>query len=341
MSVRTIRAGRARRRVTVALLTVAALTLGACGGDGGRSEPENGGQAGGTATVKLAFVPLASMLPVWIAEEQGFFGGHGIRLENVSGAEESPTGVPLVMSGQANVALITPTGLVQAAQENLPVQALTGLTRVGTTEERDDSGMVVQKASPIQDLGDLSGKRVALTSLNSSPQWTVQSAIEQAGGDPESVEYIQSPLSAMQGLLESGEVDAAAIPDPLLPGALAGGKLRLLARPNHLVQGGRPALLLFSSKEWISGNAETAQRFRAAIEEAATFIEDPANNDTVRTILGQRTEIPAEFVDQVHLNEFSTELTQEDFAAILDFMSTWAGPQKEPDLAKLLPPSEN
>jgi NitT/TauT family transport system substrate-binding protein len=341
VSVRTIRAGWARRRVAVALLTVAALTLGACGDDDGGGEQERGGQAEGTATVKLAFVPLASMLPVWIAEEQGFFRDHGIELENVSGAEESPTGVPLVMSGEANVALITPTGLIQAAQEDLPVQALTGLTRVGETEERDDSGMVVVEASPVQDLGDLSGKRVALTSLNSSPQWTVQSAIDQAGGDSGTVEFIQSPLSAMQGLLESGEVDAAAIPDPLLPGALADGTLRLLARPNHLVLGGQPALLLFSSKEWISGNAETARSFRAAVGDAAAFIEDPANDGTVREVLGERTEIPAEFVEQVQFNEFSTDLTAEDLTATLEFMTTWAGPQQDPDLAALLPPSEN
>lgn len=333
MSVRT---RRARRQDVTALLAAVALTLAACGGNGGGQDGD--ARAGGTATVNLAFVPLASMLPVWVAEGQGYFRDHGIELADVPGAEESPVGVPLVMSGAADIALITPSGLIQAAQEGLPLQAVTGLTRVGETEERDDSGLVVRADSPIKDLADLNGTRIALSSLNSSPQWTLMAAIDDAGGDSSSVEYIQSPLPAMQGLLESGEVDAAAIPDPLLPGALAGGELRLLARPNHLVHPGRPALLLFGSREWIAGNAETVGRFQAAVEEAVAFIEDPANEQEVRTVLGERTEIPEEFVGQVHLNEFSTELRAEDLEATFEFMGRYGGPQTETDLAALLPP---
>jgi NitT/TauT family transport system substrate-binding protein len=316
---------------TIAL--IAALALSACGGD---DEESSGGAK--TATVKLTAVPLTSMLPVWVALERGLFREQGIDVQYVSGAEGSPVGVPLVMSGKANLAMITPTGLVQAAQQGMPLQAVVGLTRIGATEKRDDSGLVVKSSSSIRGLEDLNGKEIALSSLKGSPEWTLRDAIDKAGGDAKTVKLIQSPLPAMQGLVESGKVDAAALPDPLLPAALARGKLRLIARPNHVVQPRAPALFLFGKRDWVAANARTVAGFRAAIDRANAFIEAAANREAVLRIVGKNTKIPARFLPRVHLNEFTSDLTAQDFQRTLAFMGRHAGRQKEIDVQALLPP---
>jgi NitT/TauT family transport system substrate-binding protein len=325
------------RPIAAGLMAILALGVGACGDD-------KGGSGGGTGlqTVRIPAVPLTSMLPVYVAREKGFFREEGIELKLVSGAEDSPVGVPLVMSGKADLALNGPTGTLQAAQQGMPLRTVAGLTRIGRTEKQDDSAIVVKASSGIDGLEDLTGKAVALTTLKGAPEWTVRAAIDKAGGGSKDVKFVQSPLPALQGLVESGKVDAAAIPDPVLPRALAGGKLKQIARHSHLVRPGAPSLLFFGKRDWVDKHQQAVEGFRAALERADAFIADPANRERLYEILGRETKIPAQVLRKVHLNDFDVELTPADFTSSLAFMRRYGGPQKDVDVRALLPPgSEN
>lgn len=330
-----MRNGWAWRPAVAGFLAILALGAGACGGD---DEEPGGDRGGGLETVRIPAVPLTSMLPVWVARDRGYFREQGVEVKLVSGAEESPVGVPLVMSGRADLALNGPTGTLQAVGQGMPLRTVCGLTRIGRTERQDDSAIVVKASSGIDGLEDLSGKSVALTTLKGAPEWTIRAAIEKAGGNAKDVKFVQSPLPALQGLVESGKVDAAAIPDPVLPRALAAGKLKELARHTHLVRPGSPSLLFFGKRDWVDKHRRAVDGFRAALRKADAFVEDPANRDTLNRILARETKIPARFLRQVHLNDFDVTLTAKDFRDALAFMRRYGGPQKDVDLRTLLPP---
>ena len=88
---------------------------------------------------------------------------------------------------------------------------------------KDFNSVLVAKGSTLTSAKDLGGKRVAIDTLNNIGDTTVRTAVEKAGGDPNSVKLVELPLPDMPAQLAAGRIDAAWTSEPFVTAIQAQG----------------------------------------------------------------------------------------------------------------------
>lgn len=314
----------------VAALTVALTLLAGCGAS---SEPTTEAGAGGAepASLTIAVQPIPDFAPVWVAQEQGYFAQHGLRVEIVPGASSSSGQVPLVLGGNADLAATTATAALQAAAQGLPIKLVAGLTDFATSAENDPTGLVVAPGSRITTYADLEGATVAVTGLKSVTQAGVEAAVAKDGGDPAKVDFIQAPLPNIPTLVAEGKVDAGFLIDPLLTPALAKG-LKLLGHPFPDVSPGLPATSVIASAE-LSGS-DVLDRFRAALAQGAEYAN--AHPDAVKNLIAQHSKIPGELLKPAALPTFTAQIDRAALANEVDMLVRYGALEKSVDVNAVL-----
>jgi NitT/TauT family transport system substrate-binding protein len=197
---------RARSRTTgqvLALATVAALALAACGDGGGDAEPAD--DASGEAAAPADLTPVSLQLQ-WFAQaqfagyyaavEEGFYAEEGLDVEILEGAVDIvPQQVVATGGAEFGIAWV-PKALVSNTED-------AGLVNVGQVYQRSGTLMVSWAEDGIESPEDWAGKTVGNWGFGN--EYELTAAIEQAG--VEDVELVAQNFD-MQGLLNR-ELDAA------------------------------------------------------------------------------------------------------------------------------------
>jgi NitT/TauT family transport system substrate-binding protein len=134
--------------------------------------------------------------------------------------------------------------------------------------------------------------------------------VELAGGDPDSIEFVEMPFPDMPAAMDSGQVDAAWIVEPFVTMSLDLGA--------HIVS---PVLLdiadeweistYFTSGTYAEANPEVVDAFRSAINESATYAQE--HPDEVRAILDEYLELPEGLADRVILPAWHPGVSRDTF----------------------------
>ncbi|MQB00644.1 MAG: PhnD/SsuA/transferrin family substrate-binding protein [Actinobacteria bacterium] len=191
-----------KRRNIMATVGVAILLLTAACGD------EDGGEAAGELT-KIDFLqPLPksiSFYPLFVAEELGYFEDEGVEVNLLPSGD---TSVPLaVVTGNADIgAAITPDIIVTLAEGE-------DLSLVYEHYQKNVFRIVVPGGSDVTSIPDLKGKKIGVTAAASGDAALVQTALFEAGMNPETdIEMVVvgdgGPRVAIA--LEDGSIDAYA-----------------------------------------------------------------------------------------------------------------------------------
>lgn len=282
-----------RRGARLAAGLTAALVLAGCGG----GSPASGGPAqssgGKNVTVRVAVQAIADFSPVWLGVSHGFFNEQGITVTIVPGTASSSGQIPLLSSGQADMAATTATAALQAAGQGIPVSIVGGLTTFGTTAASDQSGLIVAKGSPIRSYPNLAGKTVAISGLKSVTQAAIEAAVAKAGSDPGSVKFIQIPMPNIASTVGSGGADAGFVVDPFLGAATSAGA-SVIGHPLSDVAPGEPATSLVATKEYASKDAATLKKFRAALAKAVAYCN--AHPDEVLAATAKGAKVPLQLL---------------------------------------------
>jgi ABC-type nitrate/sulfonate/bicarbonate transport system substrate-binding protein len=215
----------------------------------------------------------SSTLSLWIAQEQGFFGKHGIEAQTIL-IRGGPTLVASLVAGDIDVAFTSGVSVLGAAAQGIDVKMLTSI-----------SSRVSWKlmATPrIRRAPDLRGKRFGVQSIVGSTWMYSMLALEQLGLDPKrdniSFLSIGDPVT-MAHALETGKIDAVVL-DPVLSRGLMSKGFSLLL---DLFQANVffPGLGLGVTQAFLEQNDSTVERVVTALTESLAFIQAPANKPTV------------------------------------------------------------
>ena len=190
-----------RSRHIVALLSVLALVLVACGG-GETSETTDGngttatsqvtGSTTGTTDVtttegsgELRHIqvqlpnssPSASVVSYYIAQDQGFYAENGLEVELLYGPG-SGSAVQQLVSGNVPVASLSPTSMYLGVNE--------GAELVGIYNHFPENrfGVAVPVDSPIQSIEELAGLAIGISDAGGGEVPTVNAALALAGLEP-------------------------------------------------------------------------------------------------------------------------------------------------------------
>jgi NitT/TauT family transport system substrate-binding protein len=219
-------------------------------------------------TVKVASPPVDVAGNLFYAIDLGYFTKAGIDVQ----ITQLTAGSPVVAAVLGNAVDMGSANLLPIAAAHLGGFPVVLVAPSGANSVKSPiDAVLVAKDSPIKTAKDLTGKTCVTSALLNILQIQTSAWIDKNGGDWKSVKWIDAPPAAEAAAVTTGHVDCAAITEPYLSAALAGGDVRLLTYTGAEVaplvfEGG-----VFASADYVSKHADMIKKFTRAIIDAGVW----------------------------------------------------------------------
>ncbi|MCL5110504.1 MAG: MetQ/NlpA family ABC transporter substrate-binding protein [Chloroflexi bacterium] len=286
------------------------------------------------ASLKIGLLPIVDSLPMYVAEQEGFFAAQKVNVELVpfSSAVERDSAV---QAGQVD-------GFLNDLVATLLLDKGSGKLRVvrQTFQGSPAKPMMYLLAAPhsnVKTAGDLPGVDVGVSS-NSVIEYTTQMLAQKAGLPPlRTIEVSKIPVRF--DMLMQGQLQAATLPDPLASLAITQGARLIL---DDSKTGDGQSVLTFR-QETLAAKPAAVKAFLVAYEQAVKTIA--AAPDKYRALLVERAKVPEQIKDTYSIPPYPpAHLPSEaEFASVVQWMvgkGLLAGPVAYGQLvsAEYLPP---
>ena len=293
-----------RKRVAICMLASAALAAQAWG------------QAPETPKLRVSTIPIAGMTPIYAANKLGYFKDAGLEV-NVEFAAGGAQTVPLLVQGSLQLANGPAVSIALANQQGFNLRLLPPTL----DDKRGSPGQtasLVKTDGPIKTVADLKGKRIGVNTIN-SVNWLYDRAfLRKHGLDPAQVTYVEIPFPSMVDALLRGSVDAINVAQPFHRIAVNTGQARALGYPFVEVQPGLHIAAYAGNAPWLDANPNTVKAFVQAMRRSVEYLR--ANPNEAKNLIAEFTKSKRELVEQVPIDDWSTELSVADVAATLKVM---------------------
>lgn len=259
------------------IIAIASLLLAGCAGPAGPEVKQ-------PVTLKIAVLRILDVLPMYVAEKQGYFEASGVKVEFIPVAS-APERDQLIAAGQADGMVNEVMSTLFSNREQVNVQV------VRIARAADPSNAVFRilagKDSGVTSIEDM--KKVSLgISQGTVIEYLVDRLLEAEGFNPQDFTLVSIPgIPDRLALLNSGELGAAVLPDPLSSLAIQGGAKVILDDSSHPEYG--YSTIAFR-KAVIDANPEAIKAFLAAIEKAVDDIN--ANPGQWKDLLTEKELVP-------------------------------------------------
>ena len=278
-----------------------ALLLGVVGGMGPAANAASTGDL-----IRVGSSPFEAAADAYYAQDQGFFERNGLNTTTQVIPNGAAT-LAAVVGGSLQIGLGNTLNVVQAVERGLKVEFIAP-DYMYARDEPASSQLVVAPNSPIRTAKDLDGKTIAITSNPSIDSIAVDSWMEANGGDWTSVKYTEAHPDLMAAEVANGRVDAALIGQPALGAALAGGTVKVLARPYDAVGFRVMVTGYIATDAWAAAHPDDVRRFQTAINEAAAWaVRNPEN---AADVLAKYLKIQISRVHEYHPRSLDPALIQ-------------------------------
>lgn len=282
--------------------------------------------------VTVGVLPIVDTAPIWLGVEEGIFAEHGLDVE-LAVAQGGAAVVPAVVAGEYQFGFSNVTSLLLAESRGLPLRLVAPGSFTTGDPDADIAAVVTQPASGITSPADLAGRTVAVNTLGNIGESTVRKVVEDAGGDPAAVRFVELGFPDMPAAVAGGQVDAAWVNEPFLTITKDQGA-RVVS---HTFAAVDPEMLIaayFTSAEYAASDPGTVEAFAAAMSEAsARAAEDP---DAAREILGTYTEIGDDVIARMVVPRYSGEVPEDSVRLLADLALRYGLVDDEIDVSALL-----
>jgi NitT/TauT family transport system substrate-binding protein len=244
-------------------------------------------------------------LNLYVAKEKGFLTKRGIEVEIVE-VKDLAVARDLVVSGKADVYWACPTAVIAAIANGAPIKIIAQVKAPCT------SVLVVPATSPIRDIPDLKGKRVAGISPTCEAVITYTRAARAADSAFALEKLAGGPAIAA---LEASAVDAAILEEP--QASIAELKGYRFVRAD--LAAGIPCRTINARTGFLQGKAAALKSLIEAVEEAnALILKDPVAEEIVE-IAHKYTGAPRAAIKQGnHRLKFQTVIKEEGLSLLAD-----------------------
>lgn len=318
-------------RKTVAfagLGVIAALMTGCTDSAAGQADPTTDGEL---RTVRVAALPLADTGVIWAAQEAGVFARHGLDVEVVP-TQGGAQSVPAMLSGDIEFTLGQPFSAMRADLQDLGVVIVGNMS--DTYPEGDDIVQLVASAdSGITSVTDLEGTRIGVNSIGSALDVTVMRALDDAGGDSSSIEFVEVAMPDAPAQLEAGNIDAAVLGDPFST-AVVGQGGRVVLSPFQATIPGLSVQVLMAPTTLLDEDPKLVADFAAAVRESLAWAGE--NEDLVHAALAENLGVPADVAATLRLSDFNSEVSRDDLEALAQIAVDYGVFERLPDFDRLI-----
>jgi NitT/TauT family transport system substrate-binding protein len=305
-----------RIRIGGAALLLTALALAGCT-DSGAPAPSDTPEEVQEFTVNVAALPIAETGAIWAAIDAGIFEEHGLTL-NILPAAGGAQAVPSLLSGDIDFAIGSPVSAIKASLAGEDVRIIGDFADGNAEGTKDPNSVVASAASGITSWADLEGKKVGTNSPGAHGNLGILEAVAADGGDPTKVEFVivQAGFPGMPALLESGELDAAWMPDPFRGMAIAAGGVEIGYPWQAGGLAGISGLSDITVQRVIDEKPQMVRQWVAALDEALAYATD--NPDKVYEAIAENLDIPLEAAEKTTLSTFNGTTNRERLEALIN-----------------------
>jgi NitT/TauT family transport system substrate-binding protein len=203
---------------------------------------------------------------LYYARELGIFEKHGLDVD-ITTPNDNSLAVPSVVSNSVDIAYTNILAIEQAFRKGLPI---TIVAPAAVNDSRwPNNYLLAPKDSPIKGPLDLQGKIIGTSPLKNLGDTATNAWVQQHGGDPAKVKWVEIPYIACGDAMKAGRIDAAFIVEPYATALRDSTKL--IGRPYDAIAKRFLGAGYFASKQWAAANTDTVTRFAAAIREASVW----------------------------------------------------------------------
>lgn len=312
-----------------AVAAVAVVVLAGCSDSA--APPSSSESAGELTKVRVAALPIAETGALWAAIDEGIFARHGLDVEVVP-AQGGAQAVPALLSGDIQFAIGQPFGPFRADLQGLGVVVI-GNYADSLAEGTDVNVVVALGSSGIDSPEDLAGKRVAVNSLGAAGDVTIMKAVENAGGDPSTIQFVEVAFPDVKAQLEAGNIDAGWTPDPFRGMILRDGGVPVVY-PYQATIPGLTVLTNITTQRLLDEDPELVAAYSSAMTEALTWAE--ANIEAVRASIATNLGLPPEAADQLVLSRFTFDLDVDNVRKLAEIAAGYGILPGVPNLDRLI-----
>ncbi len=168
--------------------------------------------------------------PFGVAIDRGFFKAAGVDITDVISGEGGGSSVRNVLASRLGYGDVSPAPVIAAIRAGEDVK----IVNLGTNSLASNV-VIVMPNSPIKSIQDLKGKKWGISNPKSLGELVAVLTVEKAGLKPDDVQRVA--LGSLTGVLtamESGLVDATAVPSILFRTHGGESKYRVILRPSEL-----------------------------------------------------------------------------------------------------------
>ena len=320
----------------VRIAVAAGLVLGlvACGssannGSGGANNAGSGGSSASTATLRVAANGNAGVLPLIVAQKQGYFKDQGLNIQFTKAA--SIANLPQALGTSYDIVFTVPTVVLQANAQGVDLVPVAGATLQDQSNKQ--SFLIASQKSGVKNLADLAGKTIGTPTVGGTLNLATKVLLKQAGVDPASIKYLQISATNLGAQLKQGRVDAVEAVAPFSAAILADKTNVNLGSCYRALGDSVAAIGWVAKKDWASAHKDEITRFTAALDQGIEYIK--ANESEARAELQKFSGIPAAVLSQAALPTFTSEVRESDWKAWSSAMRQIDGSEGQVNLDSL------
>lgn len=269
-------------------------------------------------------------LPVWVAQEKGFFRDNGLSVQ-LDYTPNSPKLVKDLMAGRYNIAIAGIDNVIAYQEGQGPVKldnpdmfAFYGV----------DNGLLSLVATPkIDSVKDLKGKKVSVDALTTGYAFVIRNYLQQNAISDNDVNYssVGSTNDRFNALL-AGTTDATLLRTPLNLQAKAKG-MKVLASGNEL--GDYQGTVGVTTRSWADNHHETLVNYLRGYSAAMQWLYKPENRQEAQAILtakapGMTAELAGPALEELLHNGLQRDaaLNPKGIRNVMELRSRLAEPKK-------------
>lgn len=266
-------------------------------------------------TLKVGYLPIAECLPLYVAEELGYFESRGLDVELISFQGGAYVLKELTNDG-IDVGFSNVVSLVLHAAEGAPFYSVYGATY--ETPRNQNHALAVRGDLPEGPLADmLRGRTIAVNTHRNIESLMLERFMRQQGLTTDDYSMEAHAFPQMLPLLEANRVDAACLVEPFISMARAAPapNARVIAN-QYLSTSDRTLVATYvTSQRALDEKGAALTAFAAALRDATAFIS--TNESRSRSLLSRYTKIADDQLMVIGLPEFQDAISPPDLESII------------------------
>ena len=227
------------------------------------------GPAQAATHLTLGVAAVSEFTPVFVAENQHYFAAHDLDV-TLQIVPNSSTLIPALLSDSVQIGGPPAPVFLQAIGQDLPIVCFAAGSL--TDPNQPVGAVLAPPAAGIRTPADLAGKRLAVSGINSIMQILLRQWLVERHANPAATTYVEVPFSRMEDALKSGSVDAVLEVQPFVTRMQTANVAKIALDYYRDVPANTLSTAYCGSSTWATAHIPVLAAFRAAIEDAASFI---------------------------------------------------------------------